>query len=227
MDIPHNIEDLCFPESDGAPPDASNTAQAYSLLITNAKGERMFGYCRRVLPEGGTHCLPLAYCILSKYRAPRFYKKILLELESRHGMRDRTRDELIGRFYGQRFPRPGESIKIDLSDVEPRDENKENLEESVDLSYVHIGKCGEYGTINRVKERILVSESDVRESCPVPSYITDRGEVRELVLTLHPDVRYEDSDLKRLHKLPPDVLLKIFSSLLLERKVVLISSKIR
>lgn len=53
------------------------------------------------------------------------------------------------------------------------------------------------------------------------------GHKTELVLTLHSDTRYEDADLKKLHKLPSDILLKIFSSLLLERKVILISSTIR
>ncbi|XP_018562258.1 uncharacterized protein LOC108904263 isoform X2 [Anoplophora glabripennis] len=237
VDVPHNIEDLCFPESDSVPLDCTNSAQAYSLLITNDKGERMFGYCRRVLPEGSTHCLPLAYCILSKYRAPRFYKKILTELETRHGIKNKFRDELIGQFYKQKFPKPGESIKIDLTNVEPKmgkTDNKENLEESVDLvSYVHINKCGEYGTINKIAKKntekvdqIYISERDIKNPCAIPTYIVEDGGKTELVMTLHPDSRYEDSDLKKLHKLPPDILMKIFSSLLLERKVILISSKI-
>lgn len=198
----------------------------------------MFGYCRRVLPEGSTHCLPLAYCILSKHRAPRFYKKILVELESRHGIKNKFRDELISQFYKQRFPKPGESIKIDLTNIEPKmnkSDNKENLEESIELvSYVHVNKCGEYGTINKIAKKngekidqIYINEQDIRNSCAIPSYIVENGERTELVMTLHPDTRYEDSDLKKLHKLPSDILMKIFSSLLLERKVILISGKIR
>ncbi|KAJ8941114.1 hypothetical protein NQ318_007696 [Aromia moschata] len=175
VDIPPNIENLCFPETDSAPLDNSNTAQSYSLLITNDKGERMFGYCRRVLPEGSSHCLPLAYCILSKYRAPRFYKKILVELESRHGMKNKFRDELINQFYTQKFPKPGESIKIDLTNIEPKTdktESREDLEDSVELtSYVHINKCGEYGSINKVAKKtsdsrvdqIYINEHDIKE----------------------------------------------------------------
>ena len=33
-------------------------------------------YCRRVLPEGATTCLPLCYCLIGKYRAPGFYYKV-------------------------------------------------------------------------------------------------------------------------------------------------------
>ncbi|CAH1154284.1 unnamed protein product [Phaedon cochleariae] len=232
VDIPEKLENLCFPESDSVPLDTTNTSQNYSLLITNDKGERMYGYCRRVLPEGSTRCLPLAYCILSIYRAPRFYKKILVELESRHGIPNKFRDELIREFYLKKFPKPGESIKINLTNIEPKTvktENKENIEESVELvSYVHVNRTGEYISLDKQKsknsEQIFINESDLKSSCAIPSYIVEYEESIELVLTLHPDTRYEDSDLKRLHQLPADVLLMIFSSMLLERKVILISS---
>ncbi|CAG9863014.1 unnamed protein product [Phyllotreta striolata] len=237
-DVPQSIEHLCFPESDNATLDMSNQTQNYSLLITNDKGERTFGYCRRVLPEGSTCCLPLAYCILSKYRAPRFYKKILIELESRHGLPNKYRDELISQFYNQKFPKPGDSIRINLTNIEPSVYNKtdietsikEKFEESTELiSYVQVNRTGEFLGVNKNGahvEHIFINEQDIRKSCSTPSYIVQTKEKNELVLTLHPDTRFEDSDLKQLHELPADVLLKIFSSLLLERKVVLISSMI-
>ncbi|XP_074026369.1 uncharacterized protein isoform X1 [Leptinotarsa decemlineata] len=234
VEIPQNLEDLCFPESENVPLDIENTSQNYSLLITNDKGERMYGYCRRVLPEGSTCCLPLAYCILSKHRAPRFYKKILLELETRHGLPNRYRDELISQFYRKKFPAPGDSIKINLTNIEPKPSktDKENLEESIELvSYVHVNRTGEYIQVNNnnnsaTSEQIFINDSDIKNSCSVPSYMLEKGEKIELVLTLNPDARYEDSDLKLLHQLPAEILLKIFSSMLLERKVIFISSMI-
>lgn len=48
-----------------------------------------------------------------------------------------------------------------------------------------------------------------------------------IVVPFHYDTMYEDSNLIRLHKLPPSVLRKIFSSLLIERKVILVSSVLR
>jgi hypothetical protein len=174
--MPDRMKELCYPEAMSGPLDLSDNAQCYSLVLTNEKGERTFGYCRRVIPEGSTRCIPLAYCILSKHRLPRFYKKILTELESRHGIPDHLRDELIAAFYNNTFPRPGETIKINLADV---------------LGFVHLD-----------------------------------GNT-ELLLSLHQDIRYEEADLKPLHVLPADILLKIFASLLLERKVVLISCVIR
>ncbi|XP_056646797.1 uncharacterized protein LOC130451662 [Diorhabda sublineata] len=232
--IPQNIEHLCFPESDSIPLDMSDLSQNYSLLITDDKGERTYGYCRRVLPEGSNCCLPLTYCILSKYRAPRFYRKILYELESRHGIQTKYRDELISQFYNQKFPKPGESIKINLTNIEPniyKTDDKENsikdIEESVDVgSFVPVNRTGDFIPGKNHPEQIFVNKTDIKTNCTIPSYIVQSKEKNELILTLHPDTRFEDSDLKKLHQLPPDILLKIFSSMLLERKVVLISSMI-
>ncbi|CAH1284787.1 unnamed protein product [Diabrotica balteata] len=233
-EVPQSIEHLCFPENDITTLTMSDLSQNYSLLITNDKGERTYGYCRRVLPEGSSCCLPLTYCILSKYRAPRFYKKILVELESRHGIPNKYRDELINQFYNQKFPKHGDSIRINLTDIEPnvyKTENdkenstKENLEESVELdAYIHVNRTGDYAGSRRLSEQIFINGDDMKNLCSIPSYIVQSEEKNELVLTLHPDTRYEDSDLKKLHQLPSEVLLKIFSSMLLERKVILISS---
>lgn len=152
--------------------DRSDKAQCYSLVITDENGRRTFGYCRRILPEGSENCLPLAYCILSKHRAPRFYKRILKELESRHGLPDKLRDALLNEFYYRQFPRPGESIKINLTkikeclDSDVINANNNNSEDSkrsecganeggneiedLDLrSYVIVNNTGEYGTLKK------------------------------------------------------------------------------
>lgn len=154
----------------------------------NAEGERSYGYCRRVIPEGCTQCLPLTYCILSKYKAPRFYQQILLELERRHGIRDVYRNELINKFYMQKFPLPGNFISIDLNKNLQLDHSSWELFNTDDKNSV-------------VDDKIIVP--------------------------FHYDTMYEDSNLIRLHKLPLNVVRKIFSSLLIERKVILVSSVIR
>lgn len=241
--MPQKIENLCFPEAASGPLDQSNNAQCYSLVITNDKGERTFGYCRRVIPEGSDNCLPLTYCILSKHRALRFYKKILIELETRHGIADKLRDELINEFYYKKFPLPGESIRIDLTNIMNdiiiarastilkfggKTSGKSN---DLDLTSSCVNKitAGGYGTIDNKKKSTNSGITTKRkadnddEKAPSPNLIIDNKEQTELVLTLHHDTRYEDADLQQFHKLPPTILLKIFASLLLERKVILIS----
>lgn len=82
------MESLVFPEcsSDLDPkyrtPVPAQDLQDYALVLTNERGSRSYGYCRRVLPEGASHCLPLAYCIVSRYRAPAFYYKVNLLFQS-------------------------------------------------------------------------------------------------------------------------------------------------
>lgn len=168
MEIPAKIEQLCFPDGIDGPMDRSDKAQCYSLVITNEHGKRTFGYCRRILPEGSENCLPLAYCILSKHRAPRFYKRILKELESRHGLPDKLRDALLSEFYYRQFPRPGESIKINLTKIKESIDSEiisvksgesgdskcegEVVSEKNELdlrSYVIVNNTGEYGTLKR------------------------------------------------------------------------------
>lgn len=166
MEIPAKIEQLCFPDGIDGPMDRSDKAQCYSLVITDENGKRTFGYCRRILPEGSENCLPLAYCILSKHRAPRFYKRILKELESRHGLPDKLRDALLSEFYYRHFPSPGESIKIDLTKIKETIDNEiisVNSDSVVkcetgigceknklDLrSYVIVNNSGEYGTLKK------------------------------------------------------------------------------
>ncbi|XP_019881889.2 DENN domain-containing protein 2B isoform X2 [Aethina tumida] len=208
VDVPTDIEKLIFPETHMPTVDSSCSAQCYSMVLTDEKAERTYGYCRRVIPEGTTTCLPLAYCILSKHRSPRFYKKVLEELESRHGYPDKIRDELIGQFYMQTYPLPGQSIAVDLTYI---------LNPSQ-------GKTGEYGSITRKGDRVFVNEDDFNRNVMNPRLICENSDCTLLELTLHPDIRYEVTDLSSLHKLPSSIILSIFSSLLLERKVVLISS---
>lgn len=76
---PPLIESLCFPDASTWSQSSCSLQQGeqyYSLVITNENGDRKFGYCRRVLPEGGNFCLPLVYCIISSHRANGFYYKV-------------------------------------------------------------------------------------------------------------------------------------------------------
>lgn len=92
-DVPPHIEHLCFPDArDWPPPHAAtpshpgpgiNDEQSYSLVITSETGVRRFGYCRRVQPEGSSVCLPLAYCIISPFRASGFYYKVFKQTVSK------------------------------------------------------------------------------------------------------------------------------------------------
>lgn len=152
--------------------DDSSRAQCYSLMITKENGDRMYGYCRRVIPEGSKNCLPLVYCILSKHRAAHFYRRILEEIETRHGLPDKLTENFINEFYSKPFPSPGESITIDVTKIIPSEDcrinqnnaknksNNELIEEAIDAldlnSYVIVENKGAYGTLRKVNAGIYL-----------------------------------------------------------------------
>ncbi|KAB0794941.1 hypothetical protein PPYR_11780 [Photinus pyralis] len=278
VDEPYRIADLCFPEVENGSMDTSVEAQCYSLIITNEHGERTFGYCRRVLPEDSIACLPLAYCILSKHKAPGFYRRVLEELEHRHGYPDKFINAFIQELYMCKFPMPGDTMVIDCSkvvsssgcdrislrvpsefnnsDISTNDKDKDicdNLsnnslgkqeENELDLnSYVIVCNRGEYGTLmrnsklessiksNRGTSAIInyppeMPAGNLTRSSSSPNLLESIESLpSELVLMRPIDSRHEENDLMLLGttlKMP--VLQKVFCSLLLERKVILISN---
>ncbi|KAL0858919.1 hypothetical protein ABMA27_011346 [Loxostege sticticalis] len=117
VQVPPHIENLIFPEtlssaSRGEWAAEAKGAQCYSLVLTDERGERSYGYCRRVLPEGASTCLPLCYCLIGRYRAPGFYYKVLQEIESHHGSSEVEIHSILQQLFETDFPNPGEELTI-------------------------------------------------------------------------------------------------------------------
>lgn len=110
--VPQNIEQLIFPNKSLLQQGKEN--QNYSLILTNDMGFRIYGYCRRVLPESCEICLPLAYCIISQVKAPGFFFKILKEIESRHGQTDSQTQYLLKSLQDLSIPEPGKFLHLKL-----------------------------------------------------------------------------------------------------------------
>ncbi|CAH0383279.1 unnamed protein product [Bemisia tabaci] len=112
--LPEKFEYLCFPDAGDwpppTPPDFIN--QCYTVVITTESAQRKYGYCKRVQPEGAPICLPLAYCIVTPYKADSFYYQLLGELESRHGQTDQNVMNFIKELYENAFPSPGQGVKV-------------------------------------------------------------------------------------------------------------------
>ncbi|KAE8742896.1 hypothetical protein FOCC_FOCC011514 [Frankliniella occidentalis] len=200
--VPSHIENLCFPDAGEWPPPICSSRggetlpgeeQSYCLTITSDTGERKYGYCRRVQPEGAPICLPLAYCILTPYRASGFYFKVLAELESRHGEPEILQADFIQQLYECCLPSPGQGLRVSGSG--------ENI---------NVGCTGSSSS----------SSSNGTNS-------TGSGCRGPVVLRRPYDTRLEERDLSRLFNcLQIPIFLQVFSSLLLERKVLLLSKSI-
>ena len=65
--LPNGIEELCWPDARTWEPHAQQKTRTYNLVLTNYKGHRTFGYCRRLQAEGDDVCLPLAICVLTRH----------------------------------------------------------------------------------------------------------------------------------------------------------------
>lgn len=110
--VPQHIEQLIFPNKRLLQQGKDN--QNYSLILTNDQGYRIYGYCRRVLPESCEICLPLAYCLISQVKAPGFYFKILKEIESRHGQTESQTQFLLKALQDLAVPEPGKFLHLKL-----------------------------------------------------------------------------------------------------------------
>lgn len=72
----------------------------------------MFGYCRRVVPEGAQTCIPITYCLLSRHRAAGFYTKLLNAMVARHGASEAHRSAMLESLHRQPFPLPGRTVEL-------------------------------------------------------------------------------------------------------------------
>ncbi|VVC32547.1 Hypothetical protein CINCED_3A023163 [Cinara cedri] len=174
VEIPKQIENLCFPDAHVWPFTADD-CRTYSLIVTDENGRRYYGYCYRVQPEGAAYCLPLVYCIYSSVKASSFYFKVLHEIESRHGLSEFNMKQFIGLLYDQPFPEPGSTVYIPHN--------------STSLS---------------------------------AEFSSNEGELRRPF-----DIRQEQDDLlKLLQIIKPNTFIQILATMLLERKLILLSKSI-
>ena len=69
--LPSGIEELCWPDALTWEPHLQGKTKTYTLVLTDFRGQRTFGYCRRIQAEGDNVCLPLAICILTRHGGAR------------------------------------------------------------------------------------------------------------------------------------------------------------
>ncbi|XP_055703234.1 DENN domain-containing protein 2B-like isoform X2 [Phlebotomus papatasi] len=192
--IPRNVEQLVFPCGAKQSERRTRDGQDYSLILTNDDGERLYGYCRRILPENSEILLPMAYCLLTDTKAPGFYFKLLKEIESRHGQTKSQFTRMLQDLMELKLPPPGQVLNLKLSTPANNNSVQKNHGISQDFSCISTA-----------------------------SFLNT-----DMVFLRRPsDVRLESSDLWLLHRtLGSELLLHVFGTLLLERKVVLFSESI-
>lgn len=222
VQVPPHIENLVFPETMSAAPKSewsvdARSFQCYSLVLTDERGERAYGYCRRVLPEGATTCLPLCYCLIGRYRAPGFYYKVLEEIESRHGRSDMEIHSLLQQLFDSDFPNPGEEISILYTNT-PHHNREYDSEE--------IKRRSKSLSERREMEKENYSDMENNNGVRSVNLCLEMPKVKTIKRPLEPRVD-EDNVSAVLDILGAGLLIKVFASLLLERKVIVIGHNMR
>ncbi|CAG4967459.1 unnamed protein product [Colias eurytheme] len=262
VQVPPHIENLIFPEtlSPGSLGEwsADRNAQCYSLVLTDERGERAYGYCRRVLPEGATTCLPLCYCVIGKYRAPGFYYKILQEIEAHHGNPEIEINQILQQLFETDFPNPGEQITITYNRTESKEKSNSLLGElksktmprRSDIS-INVSVKREIGTekfdetekfevtekFKREREIVVDTESLEKHELPEFYDVENNNAVKRVLISLEsPRTRIikrpiepradEDNMSILLDSFGAGLVIKVFGSLLLERKVVVMGDQL-
>ncbi|XP_050678236.1 DENN domain-containing protein 2A-like isoform X2 [Leptidea sinapis] len=256
VQVPPHIENLIFPEtlSPGSLGEwtAEKTAQCYSLVLTDERGERSYGYCRRVLPEGATTCLPLCYCLIGKYRSPGFYYKILQEIESHHGNPEIEINQILQQLFETDFPNSGEQITITYNRTEKREKIRNSPNSEVSRSRtmprsdcsINIRVRRELETESEVErekseEREIQVKRESLEKHVLPDFydlennnapkrvMISLGNTKTSIIKRPIEPRADEDNMSiLLDSFGAGLVVKVFGSLLLERKVIIMSDQL-
>lgn len=197
---------MVFPSKDLLYQDVSN--QNFSLIFTDIDGNRSYGFCRRILPENSEVFLPLAYCMVTLHLHPEFYFSILSEIETRHGQSDAYITAMLKNLYPLALPGADQTLCCDLPEL-PKPKAILTHSKPKRLSLEANPKWLE----DSLSRRSGGEWVDVAQS--------------NLIIRRPKDLRLEGTEISELHRLlGPELLISVFGTLLLERKIILCSDNI-
>jgi DENN domain-containing protein 2 len=225
---PPMIEQFIYP-TDKTPSDLmTKENQNFCLVLTDEYGSHLYGYCRQVVPEGFEICLPLTYCIISSVKATGFFFNVLKEIEARHGQPEAQFNHLLRQIQSQQMPKSGKFLHAKL------------IESPIPKKFPEIARKPDRETIQKSQTRFnkrlslespewLRTESST-EKPPFDLGLINRsleGKIDEILIRRPNDLRLECSELSVLYECTTsELLVIIFGTLLIERKVILVGRNI-
>lgn len=212
--------------------------QNFTLILTDEYGNNIFGYCRQVVAEGFEKCLPLTYCLISSIKATGFYFSILKEIESRHGYPETQFTHMLRSLQNQELPMNGKFLHVKLLDSPNHKKAPEVIRkpdrEVVQKSNQKFNKRLSLESPDWLKaEAAAVTQLQNQQNnnrAPFDLGLINRslteGSIKrtdEILIRRPNDVRLENAELSVLYEsTTSEVLLAIFGTLLIERKVLLL-----
>lgn len=219
---PDNVEEMVFPSKDMLL-HTDNSNQNFSLVFTDLDGNRLYGFCRRVLPEGSQVFLPLIYCMVTTHLAPDFYFKVLQEVEIRHGHSDTYITSMLKALYPLDIPHAGEVLTCPLPELpQPAailtHANRHSKRLSLELNPKWLSEV-------RLEVTRQQAGQDAKKSGSAE--LSELPDNSQLSVRRPKDLRLEHSEISELHRwLGADLLVAVFGTLLHERKLIFYSRNI-
>ncbi|KAH9642687.1 hypothetical protein HF086_011044, partial [Spodoptera exigua] len=213
VQVPPHIENLVFPETMSSSPRSewsvdARSLQCYSLVLTDERGERAYGYCRRVLPEGATTCLPLCYYV---------------EIHA-----------ILQQLFETDFPNPGEEITINYAknndyDI-PGDYESPNGDYNLPSGDYSPSKSKTLPDMRREEksDAMVACFYDLENNNGVKNLNVSFDMPRTKIIKRPIEPRVDEDNMSvLLDLLGAGLVIKVFGSLLLERKVIIIGDQLR
>ncbi|CAG9807774.1 unnamed protein product [Chironomus riparius] len=224
------LEQFIYPSCKYASDLMTKENQNFTLILTDINGNNLFGYCRQIIAEGFEEkCLPLTYCIITKYNASGFYFNLLKEIESRHGYPEAQFSYMMRSLQNQELPKNGKILHVKLfesSHLRKLPEIAKKPEAIQKSSHKYLAK------------RLSLESPDwLRSETSTLLHKSHEGIVRsktesikksdEIIIKRSNDVRLENQELSVLYEsLTNELLVMIFGTLLIERKVIFLGNNI-
>jgi DENN domain-containing protein 2 len=224
---PVMIEQFVYPTAKTPSDLMTRENQNFCLVLTDEYGSHMYAYCRQVVPEGFEICLPLTYCIISSIKSTGFFFNVLKEIEARHGQTEAQFTHLLQQLQAQELPKSGKFLHVKL------------MESPMNRRCPEIAKKPDRETIQksqtRFNKRLSLETPEWLKSESSPPFdlglinrsLEGSNRVDEVLIRRPNDLRLECSELSVLYEcLTSELLVIIFGTLLIERKVFLVGRNI-
>jgi DENN domain-containing protein 2 len=226
---PPMIEQFIYPTNKTPSDLMTKENQNFCLILTNEYGGHLYGYCRQVVPEGFEICLPLTYVIITSVKATGFYFNVLKEIEARHGQSEVQFTFLLRQLQNQVLPKSGKYLHTKLMESPMAkkcpDVPKKPDRETIQKSLTRMNK-----RLSLESPEWLRNENSPESAKPpfdfglINRSLTDSSKKIDEILIRRPnDLRLECSELSVLYEsTTSELLVIIFGTLLIERKVILV-----
>lgn len=226
---PPMIEQFIYP-TDKTPSDLmTKENQNFCLVLTDEYGGHLYGYCRQVVPEGFEICLPLTYCIISNTKATGFYFNVLKEIEMRHGQPETQFNYLLRQLQVQTVPKSGKFLHAKLMESPAAKKFPEIAKkpdrEAIQKSQTRLNKRLSLESPEWLK---MENSPDSSPKAPFDLSLINRSlfdkakRIDEIFIKRPNDLRLESGELSVLYEsTTSELLVIIFGTLLIERKVIL------